>query len=179
MKWSTCLRSQFCFDTLSFHPQPHSKISYLPHPNYEETIPFKNKTPTIKCPTYCKPSTCIPPEPNSTNLSLFLEQIQDPLHNHTQHIIRSNVTSQRRFSLKKLGSHPDLAIQPFDKGSGICLMDTSLYINKIEEHLADPTTYKEVNTNPTETIRNDVLCTFDYLHSTHRIDDETRHHLPH
>ena len=121
----------------------------------------------------------IPPEPNSTNLSLFLEQIQDPLHNHTQHIIRSNVTSQQRFSLKNLGSNPDLVIQPFDKGSGICLMDTSLYINKIEEHLADPTTYKEFNTNPTEAIRNDVLCTFDYLLSTHRIDDETRHHLSH
>ena len=121
----------------------------------------------------------IPPEPNSTNLSLFLEQIQDPLHNHTQHIIRSNVTSQQRFSLKNLGSNPDLLIQPFDKGSGICLMDTSLYINKIEEHLADPTTYKEFNTNPTKAIRNDVLCTFDYLLSTHRIDDETRHHLSH
>ena len=56
-------------------------------------------------------------------------------------------------------------------------MDTSLYINKIEEHLADPTTYKELNTDPTQAIRNDVISTLDYLHSTHRIDDETRHHL--
>ena len=27
-------------------------------------------------------------------------------------------------------------------------MDTSLYINQIEEHLADTTTYKELNSDP-------------------------------
>ena len=85
--------------------------------------------------------------------------------------------AQQRSTLKKLGSNPDLVIKPFDKGSGICLMDTSLYINKIEEHLADPTTYMEHNTDPTQAIRNDVISTLDYLHNTHRIDDETRPHL--
>ena len=53
-------------------------------------------------------------------------------------------------------------------------MDTSLYINKIEEHLADTTTYKELQSDPTQAIRNDFLY---YLHITYRIDDQTRHHL--
>ena len=56
-------------------------------------------------------------------------------------------------------------------------MDTSLYINKIEEHLADATTYKKLDADPTQAIRNDILSTLDYLHNTHRIDDKTRHHL--
>ena len=101
----------------------------------------------------------MPPESNYTNLSLFLEQIQSPLPNHPLHTKRPNLTSQQRFTLKKLGSNPDLVIKPFDKGSGICLMDTSLYINKIEEHLADATTYKKLDADPTQAIRNDVLST--------------------
>ena len=53
-------------------------------------------------------------------------------------------------------------------------METPLYISKIEEHLSGPTTYKELNSDPTPAIRNDVLSTLDYLHKTHRIDDETK-----
>ena len=32
-------------------------------------------------------------------------------------------------------------------------MDTSLYISKIEDHLVDPSTYKELNSHPTQVIR--------------------------
>ena len=88
-----------------------------------------------------------------------------------------NLNSQQRSTLKKFGSNPDQVIKPFDKGSGICLMDVSLYISKIEEHLADPSTYKEVSSDPTQAIRNDVLSTLNYLYNTHWIDDVTRHHL--
>ena len=56
-------------------------------------------------------------------------------------------------------------------------MDTSLYISKIEEHLAGATTYKKLDADPTQVIKNDVLSTLDYLHNTHQINDETRHHL--
>ena len=56
-------------------------------------------------------------------------------------------------------------------------MDTSLYISEIEEHLADPSAYKELNFVPTQAIKNDVLSTLDYLYNNHRIDDVTRHCL--
>ena len=79
--------------------------------------------------------------------------------------------------LKKLGSNPDLVIKPFDKGSVIYLMDTSLYISKIEEHLAEHSTYKQLSSNPTQAIRNNVLSTLNYLYNTHQTDDITRHHL--
>ena len=132
---------------------------------------LKNHPLTIKRPKYCKPSPWMPLDPNSTNLSLFLEQIQGRLPNHSQHTKRPNFTSQQRFTLKKLGTNLDLVVKPFDRDSGICLMDTFLYINKIEEHLADPTTYKKLNTDPTQAIRNDVFSTLDYLQYTHQIDN--------
>ena len=56
-------------------------------------------------------------------------------------------------------------------------MHTSLYINKIEEHLAELITYKEFNADSTQAIRNDALSTLVYLHNTHQIDDKNRHHL--
>ena len=56
---------------------------------------------------------------------------------------------------------PGLVIKPVDKGSGRCLMGTSLYISKIEEHLSDPSIYKELSSDPTQAIRDDVLSTLD------------------
>ena len=90
---------------------------------------------------------------------------------------RPNLVSQQRSTITKLGSNPHLVIKPFYKGSWMCLMDTFIYISKIEDHLADPSTYKELNSDTTEAIRNDVLFPLDYLYNTHPIDDITRHHL--
>ena len=138
---------------------------------------FKDHLLAIKRLTYCKRSTWVPPEPNSANLSLFLEQIQDPLPNCSRHTTKNKLTLQQSTTLQKLGCNADLVIKPFDKDSGICLKDTSLYINKIEEHLPDTITHKEHNTDPTQAIRNDALCTLGYLHITHQIDDQIRHHF--
>ena len=67
---------------------------------------FKNQPLTIKHPTYCKPSTRISPESNSTNLPLFLEQIQDPLHNHppTHHKTQLHLTTETYLQITRLYS---------------------------------------------------------------------------
>ena len=138
---------------------------------------FRNQWLTTKCPTYCKPSTWIPPITNSTNLILFLKLTKNHLPNLPQHVTRPNFISEQWSTHKNLGSNPDLVIKPFNKGIAICLKNNSLYISTIEEHLANPTTYKELNSNPNQTIRNDAFSTQDYLHKTHQIVDETKHHL--
>ena len=129
---------------------------------------------TNKRPTYCKPSIWIPPEPNSTKLTLFLRQTQYPLPNPHPHFTRPNLTSQKRSTLKHFGSNPDLVIKPIGKGSGICLMEP---LSKTEEHLVNISTYKELNSDSTQATRNDVLSTLVYLYNTHQKDDVTRHHL--
>ena len=58
----------------------------------------------------------------------------------------------------------------------ICLMDTCLYMSKIEEHPADSSSYKDLSSDPTQAVRNDVLSTLNYLYHTHRIEDVTRYH---
>ena len=47
-------------------------------------------------------------------------------------------------------------------------MDNFLNVNKTTEHLCNPITYKELNSDPTRPINNDILTTKDH---------ETRHHL--
>ena len=153
---------------LKFVPTPSASTCHLIQKSafrltqtMKKQFHFKSHPLTIKRSKYWKPSTWVPRESNSTNLSLFVEQIQGSLPDHTQDTKRPSLTSQQRFTLTKLGSNPDLVTKPFDKGSGICLMDTSLYINKIEEHLADATTYKKLDADPTQAIRNDILSTLD------------------
>ena len=81
---------------------------------------FRNEPLTTKRPTYYTPSKWTTPEPNSTKLTLFLEQPQNLIPNPPPYVKRPNLTSQQRSTLKKLGSNPNLVIKPFSKGSGIC-----------------------------------------------------------
>ena len=94
-----------------------------------------------------------------------------PTHHATQSHLITEVHPQNQ------GFNPDLVIKIFDKGSGICFTGTSLYVSKIEEHLAN-STYKELNTDTTQAIRKDVLSTFDYQQNNHQTNDIiTRQHL--
>ena len=56
----------------------------------------------------------------------------------------------------------------------LCIMETSLYIRLF---LMDTALYKELNSDPTQTMRNDELSTLAYHYNTHWIDDVTSHHL--
>ena len=47
----------------------------------KKQLHFRNQPLIIKRPTYRKPSTWIPREPNSTNLTLFLERTQSLIRN--------------------------------------------------------------------------------------------------
>ena len=105
---------------LNFVPTPSASTHHLIQKSasrltqtMKKQFRFKNHTLTIKRPNYCKPSTWVHSESNSTNLSILLEQIQGRLPSHPQHTKRPNLTSQQRFTLKKLGSNPDLVIKPF------------------------------------------------------------------
>ena len=89
--------------------------------------------------------------------------------------MRSNLTSQKRSTLKKLVSDSDLVIEPFHKGSEVWLIDISFHISKIEKLLTDPLIYNELNSDPTQAIRNDLLSTI--IFTTRWIDYETRQHL--
>ena len=73
--------------------------------------------------------------------------------------MRSNLTSQKRPTLKKLVSDSDQVIEPFHKGSKIWLIDISFHVSKIEKLLTNPFIYNELNSELTQAIRNDFLST--------------------
>lgn len=59
---------------------------------------------------------------------LFHEHIQNSLPNLLQYALIHNLTSQEKSTLKILDSK--IVIKPFEKGSGICLMDTFMDSSK-------------------------------------------------
>ena len=54
-----------------------------------------------------------------------------------------------------------------------------LYINSINEHFTSVglTTYEKLNSDPSQTMKNVLLSTFDFLDSAHSIDHRTRNYL--
>ena len=99
-----------------------------------------------------------------------------PTCHKTQSHFATKIYSQRN-RLWSWSSHQTIRQREWNMSHGHLPWTPQFYISKIGEHLTDPSTYKELNSNPTHVIKNDVLSTLDYLHSTHQIDDETRHHL--
>ena len=111
---STAWPSDNCPDypsiQLPFASEPTSNRS--PHRQWERFTTHPQQ------PTYCKPSTWTFPEPNSTNLTVFLEQTQNLIPNPPPRATRSNLTSQKRSTLKKLGSNQDLVSNHSTRGVG-------------------------------------------------------------
>ena len=86
---------------LNFVPTPSDSTHHLVQKSAshltqtrEKQFHFKNHPLTIKRPKYCKPSTWVPRESNSTNLSLFVEQIQGSLPDHPQDTKRPSLTAE-------------------------------------------------------------------------------------
>ena len=50
-------------------------------------------------------------------------------------------------------------------------------VSRTEENLADLITYKNLKSDLTQAIRNDVLSTLDFLYSAHQIDQRASNYL--
>ena len=72
----------------------------------------------------------------------------------------SNLTLQEKSALKNLKKNQSIVIKPYDKGGGICIMNTKDYL-----------------TNPTSAIVNDTWTLIEYIHSQHIIDKTTKEFL--
>lgn len=95
-------------------PQNTSCKNWLPtSTKYEEILPFQNQSLIIKLRVLHLNLL----KPNSTNLTLFLKQIKDPLHNYQDpyHTTRPNITSKQRPTLTELSYNSDLVITFFRK----------------------------------------------------------------
>ena len=61
-----------------------------------------------------------------------------------------------RLSLSKLKSYSDIVIKDADKGSGVVIMDRSLYVKEALRQLSDESTYRLLDNDPTPDFLADI-----------------------
>ena len=93
----------------------------------------------------------------------YIESTKNELNNRLPQIttlFSSNVTNKDRATIKKLKKINDqVTIKPADKNLGIVLLNTDDYIVQCTNHLSDASTYKLVESIPTNKIRNHLTNT--------------------
>ena len=133
-KFKICMLTQYLF-----RDNIHDKIS-----------PFSKKS-----------SWTLPPSDNLTLTNFFTRPEQDLICVTTPgRNTYSNLTLQEKSALKNLKKNQSIVIKPYDKGGGICIMNTKDYLSK-----------------PTSAIVNDTWTLIEYIHSQHIIDKTTKEFL--
>lgn len=91
---------------------------------------------------------------NITELCRELKEELHKLHNQPTHF--QNLNKYERNALKQLQSNRDIIIKKADKNSGIVVMNKETYENKVYEMLRDTNTYKPLETEDNEIVKNKV-----------------------
>lgn len=118
-------------------------------------------TPPIR-----KPSNWTPPFPDNTNLHAYLSAVNRDLQRSQLGgcpFTQENLTHLERTALKKLQENRDIIIKPDDKGGSIVIMNTTDYINKINNQLQKSKYYKKLRTNPIPALRSEISGYIDHL----------------
>ena len=91
--------------------------------------------------------------------------------------IRSNLTLAEKQAFLKLRHNKEIIIKKADKGSVIVVEDKQTYINEGLKHLADTSTYKKLEGNPTPELVDHINKIIQDMHSAGYIDKYTAEYL--
>ena len=69
---------------------------------------------------------------------------------------KPNITREERQALQTLKNNRNIIIKKADKGGGIVIMDTSYYVDKVNECLSNPKLYKKCDIKAVKTAMNKV-----------------------
>ena len=86
----------------------------------------------------------------------------------------SNITKGERRALKELKKDDTIIICPADKGKCLVVMDKKEYIEKMEMKLKDETTYKRIDEDPTEQLKEEIASQLNDIMTNGQIDNATR-----
>ena len=99
-----------------------------------------------------------PPPDNPTLVDVFTRIEQELISINTPcGKTYSNPTLKEKTALNNLKNKQSIVIKPWDKGGGICIMNTRDYLTKIHTHLQDYNTYKPLTHNPASAIANPMM----------------------
>ena len=86
---------------------------------------------------------------------------------------KGNVTSLEKLSIKELISNPDIAILMQDKSEQLAVINMSNYDSKMESTLQDKSQYVEVELDPLQDFKSEVVAWADEYVKSNDIDDIT------
>uniref|UniRef100_A0A8C5PTL5 Reverse transcriptase domain-containing protein n=1 Tax=Leptobrachium leishanense TaxID=445787 RepID=A0A8C5PTL5_9ANUR len=98
-------------------------------------------------------STFFPKSMVSQEINTFENMILADLDKMKINKRTDNLTKKEKEALKELTSNEDFEIKPADKGGGTVIMTADYYKEEANRILGDTTTYKRLNKNPTEDIK--------------------------
>ena len=91
---------------------------------------------------------------NKSQAAALRGEIRTIIENEKEPV--SNIPKNERLALENLRKDESIVILPADKGKCLVVMDREEYQNKMEEKLADTTTYKRLEKDPTQEIRKEL-----------------------
>ena len=112
----------------------------------------------------------------SQSHSLALKaEVTDILKNTTQS--KSNLTKEELKAINNLRRDQSIIITPADKGKALVIMDKDEYVQKMEEKLADVTTYVRIEKDPTLEIKDKLAGQLQKLLDSGVIDENLKRDL--
>ena len=112
----------------------------------------------------------------SQSHSLALKaEVTDILKNTTQS--KSNLTKEELKAINNLRRDQSIIITPADKGKALVIMDKEEYVQKMEEKLADVTTYVRIEKDPTLEIKDELAGQLQKLLDSGVIDENLKRDL--
>ena len=90
---------------------------------------------------------------------------------------KMNITEPEMRSLKRLRKDESIVVLPADKGKALLVMDKEEYIRKMEEKLSDETTYKRIEKDPTQEIKQELVQQLKELKDEGIIDEKLHKEL--
>ena len=141
---------------------------------------FRNNIQDKPPPFKRKPKWTPPPSDSPTLADFFTrtEQVLMSIDTPCRKTY-SNLILQEKTASNNLENNQSIAIKPYDKGGGICIMNTRDYVTKIHKNLQDHNIYKPITYNPTSIMANDACTLIEYMHFQHTIDKAIMEFLLH
>lgn len=110
-----------------------------------------------------------PPRQRDKHLDTFVDFISNyPLHSEKGKI--SNVSKEERNVINSLANDDSIVIKQADKGGAFVIMDKQFYIDKMNVHTEDSSTYKTIPSNNDTKIMNKIKKLTDKYH--HNLTDQ-------
>ncbi|XP_052212044.1 uncharacterized protein LOC127831095 [Dreissena polymorpha] len=135
------------------------------HPNQEK--PYRKKTP----------STWTPKAGRDKWLDAYIKAVKDDIIKGLKRRFQLNMSKSEEYALKELLNDDEIVIRPADKGSGIVVMDSTDYIQKLKGEISDSDTYAEVTDDKTKSVQNKVKKVVDNLYKKGSIDSDLRQYM--